>query len=179
MGKHCGCGPRDTMLGIHQAQENNKFWADLIASQHISTPESFYVSPLARACETAELAFQSLNLPPSATPFIPIVKELTRERMGIHTCDRRSGRNYLSKRFPYYKFESSFTKTDELWRSKSRETLSSIDHRVQLFLDEIFTHCEGFTYISLTSHGGTIAATLRLSKHRVFFMNPGAIIPVL
>lgn len=108
-----------------------------------------------------------------------MVKEFTRERLGINTCDRRSTRNYIANRFPYYKFESSFTENDELWGPKSREALDSIDHRVHLFFDEIFTHSEGSTYISLTSHGGTIASILRLSEHRIFYLGAGAIIPVL
>jgi broad specificity phosphatase PhoE len=55
-----------TRVSIDQAQKINIFWADLIANQHIPTPESFYVSPLARACQTAELTFQSLDLPATA-----------------------------------------------------------------------------------------------------------------
>ncbi|KAH8596204.1 phosphoglycerate mutase family protein [Bisporella sp. PMI_857] len=168
-----------TRVGIYQAQQINKFWADLISKQNIPTPESFYVSPLTRACQTAELTFRSLDLPPTAAPFIPIVKEFTRERMGINTCDRRSTRNYIAKRYPYYKFESSFTENDELWGPKYREALDSIDLRVHLFFDEIFTHSEEPTYISLTSHGGTIASILRLSSHRIFYLGAGAIIPVL
>jgi hypothetical protein len=75
--------------------------------------------------------------------------------MGIHTCDRRGTRNDLTRRFPYYKFESSFTETDKLWGSEYREALDSIDQRVDLVFNEIFSDSEKSTYISLTSHGGT------------------------
>ena len=168
-----------TRVGIHQAQEINKFWADLIIKQQCPTPELFYVSPLTRACQTAELTFQSLDLPPSAAPFIPVVKEFIRERTGIHTCDQRGTRHDLAKKFPYYKIESSFTETDELWNPIHREPLDSIDYRVQLFFDEIFAHSKKSTYISLTSHGGAIASILRLSGHRIFYLGAGAIIPIL
>lgn len=147
--------------------------------QQCPTPELFYVSPLTRACQAAELTFRSLDIPPSAAPFIPVVKEFIRERTGIHTCDRRGSRHDLTRKLPYYKFESSFRETDELWHPSYRKPLDSIDDRVQLFFDDIFANSRKSTYISLTSHGGLIASILRLSGHRIFYLGAGAIIPVL
>ncbi|PVH68815.1 phosphoglycerate mutase-like protein [Cadophora sp. DSE1049] len=167
-----------TRIGIHQARELNRFWAGLI-EQKCPTPEEFYVSPLTRACQTAELTFRFLELPPGAAPFIPTVTEFIRERTGIHTCDRRGSRHELKRSFPYYEFESSFKETDELWDPIYREPLASIDHRAQLFFDEIFALSKPSKYISLTSHGGLISSILRLSGHRSFYLGAGAVIPVL
>lgn len=45
-------------------------------------------------------------------------------------------------------------------------------------LDDIVTHDDS-TYISLTTHSGSIASLLRVIGHREFRLPTGAVIPVL
>ena len=45
-------------------------------------------------------------------------------------------------------------------------------------LDDIFDHDDS-TYISFTTHSGSISSLLRIIKHREFRIPTGALIPVL
>ena len=45
-------------------------------------------------------------------------------------------------------------------------------------LDDIYTHDDS-TYISFTTHSGSIASLLRVIGHREFRLATGALIPVL
>ncbi|KAL8745571.1 MAG: hypothetical protein Q9190_002309 [Brigantiaea leucoxantha] len=166
-----------TSNGITQAQIANTFWAKEILSQKIPVPQTYYTSPLSRCLATAKITFSTLTLPPRK-PFIPQVKELLREAIGIHTCDRRSSKSAIHAAYPTYTFEPSFTETDLLWRPDLRETDSAQEARLKLLLDDIFTHDDS-TYISFTSHSGSIAAILRAIGHQPFGLRTGAVIPVL
>lgn len=139
------------------------------------TPQSYYVSPLDRALHTAKITFHDLDLDP---PYRPIVKELLREGNGIHTCDRRSTKSYIKAEYPSYEIEEDFTEQDELWVSNLRESTSAHTARLQLLLDDVFNHDDS-TLISMTSHGGSISAILRVLGHRAFPLRTGAAIPVL
>ncbi|RMD44747.1 hypothetical protein DV735_g323, partial [Chaetothyriales sp. CBS 134920] len=86
---------RLTDLGIAQARDAHAFWLRQITEQQMTTPASFYVSPLDRAIHTADLAFRGLPLAPwggraqqhqdGPVPYRPLVKELLREGNGLHT----------------------------------------------------------------------------------------------
>jgi len=145
--------------------------------QHIPPPQSYYVSPLDRCLSTANETFSTLTLPQDRT-FNPMVKELLREGMGIHTCDRRSSKSYISSTHPAYNIEDGFAEDDPLWVPDLRESTSAHTVRLKKLLDDIFSH-DSSTFISLTSHGGSIAAILRVVGHREFPLRTGAVIPVL
>ncbi|MCJ1430630.1 hypothetical protein MMC29_008548 [Sticta canariensis] len=166
-----------TEKGIQQAQKANGFWAQMIATQKIPTPESYYTSPLDRCLATADVTFSTLKLP-SGHAFVPEVKELLREAIGIHTCDRRSSKSYIHSTYPSFVFEPNFAETDPLWTADERETDSAQQARLKRLLDDLFTH-DRSTFISLTSHSGSIAAILRAVGHRPFGLVTGAVIPVL
>lgn len=140
-------------------------------------PEKYYVSPLDRCLATAITTFDGLRLP-AQQPFIPEVKELLREVIGIHTCDRRSNKTYIHTNFPTYTFELGFAEEDEMWRPDIREDHLVHDIRMKKLLDAIFTHDDS-TYISFTTHSGSIASLLRVVGHREFRIPTGAVIPVL
>lgn len=166
-----------TEKGIEQARIANKFWALEMATQHIPVPESFYTSPLDRCLATANITFNGLQLP-AQQPCVPEVKELLREVIGIHTCDRRSQKTYIHTNFPAYTFEPGFAEDDEMWRPEVRESNSLHDTRMRKLLGDIFTHDDS-TYISFTTHSGSIASLLRITGHREFRVPTGAVIPVL
>ena len=118
-----------TEEGIKQARIANKFWASEMATQRIPVPEKYYTSPLHRCLDTANTTFNGLQLP-AQQPFIPEVKELLREVIGIHSCDRRSSRTYIHTSFPSYRIEPGFAEEDQLWRPDVRENHSVHDVRI-------------------------------------------------
>jgi broad specificity phosphatase PhoE len=164
--------------GIAQAQIAHNFWAHEIDVQKISTPDSFYVSPLSRCLETANVTFHGLPLPASK-PFKPVIKELLREGISIHTCDRRSSKAYIQDSFPSYTFEPEFAEQDPCWNGVTAETTSAQAYRSLAVLQDIFGREETGTWVSITSHSGEIASILSVLGHREFSLSTGAVIPVL
>ncbi len=165
-----------TNEGIAQAQDANGFWKREIAEQSILTPEKFFVSPLDRCLQTAKLTWSDINLP-SGHAFNPEVKEMLRECIGIHTCDRRSNKTYIQSTYPY-RIEPGFAEEDPLWLPDLRESDPAMTVRLKHFLDDIFKH-NSDTVFSLTAHGGAVGAMLRAVGHREFPLKMGAVIPVL
>lgn len=166
-----------TPAGISQAEVANAFWQHEITYQHIPYPQSYYTSPLTRCLRTANITFASLDLP-VYYPFIPTVRELFRESISIHTCDRRSNRTYIQERFPTYHIDPSLTEYDELWNGVTAETNAAQDARSKKVLDSVFG-TDDHTWVSITSHSGEIASILRVLGHQAFSLNTGAVIPVL
>ncbi|KAL9622456.1 MAG: hypothetical protein Q9160_003132 [Pyrenula sp. 1 TL-2023] len=139
-----------TSTGIAQAQVANSFWAREIQEQHIPTPQAYFVSPLHRCLETANVTFSGLDLP-SDRPFAPTIKEtpssavlsnalsqLLREALGIHTCDRRSPLHTIRALFPSYAIEPGFSDPDPLWVPDLRESNSARVVRMKKLLDDVF-----------------------------------------
>ena len=139
-------------------------------------PESYYVSPLFRCLQTANLTFSGLKLP-GERPFEPLVKEMLREVMGEHTCDRRSNRKFIHDSFPEWTIEPGFSEEDVLWRPDHRETWAEHDIRTRDLLDDVFAN-DRSTFVSFTAHSGAIASLLRVTGHREFKLPTGALIPV-
>lgn len=146
-------------LGVTQALAVNAFWASEIKNQKIPTPQWYYTSPLTRCLQTAYYTFNGLILPPKH-PFTPEVKELFREGISGHTCDRRSNAAYIHDLFPSYTIEPGFTENDELWEALHGETKADQDIRSKKVLDQIFS-TDRSTYISVTTHSGEAASILR------------------
>lgn len=146
-------------LGVTQALAVNQFWTTEIETQRIPTPQSYYTSPLTRCLQTVNLTFNGLDLP-ARHPFVPEVKELFREGISGHTCDRRSSKTYIHGSFPSYRIEPGFTENDELWEALHGETNTDQDIRSTTVLDQVFS-TDSSTYISITSHSGEIASILR------------------
>ncbi|KAL8928594.1 MAG: hypothetical protein Q9208_001828 [Pyrenodesmia sp. 3 TL-2023] len=166
-----------TPLGISQALAVHAFWAHQFTHALTPAPQSYYTSPLYRCLQTANLTFQNLDLP-ADRPYRLIVKELLREVLGVHTCDRRSPLSFLRYEFPNCAFEAGMSEEDELWQAGHRETDGEIDVRVGRLLDDVFGADDG-SFISFTSHSGAIGSLLRVLGHREFRLATGAVIPVL
>jgi hypothetical protein len=132
-----------------------------------------------RCLQTCDLTFGPLiSHFPAEHPFRPVIKELGRETLGIHTCDKRSPATYIKEHFPDFKLEPGFSEEDKLWRADKRESDSAHDVRTTQLLDDIFTS-DTKTVISLTSHSGAVASLLRVIGHRPFQLKPGGAMPVL
>jgi len=168
-----------TATGIAQAKVAHDFWRATTTKQGIPVPQSFYVSPLDRCLATANVTFAGLeDVLSREYPFVPVVKELLREALGVHTCDRRSSREYIAKNYPGYVIEKGFAEVDPLWDPDVRESDAHMIARLKTLLDDIVTSDEN-TFISLTSHSGAIGAMLHVLGHRPFGLQTGGVIPVL
>ncbi|CAG8280316.1 unnamed protein product [Penicillium salamii] len=167
---------RLTQKGIEQARVAHDAWKDQLQTG-IPPPQSFYVSPLNRCLETAHVTFNGLPIA-NTTPFRPVIKELLRETMGEHTCDRRSSATDIAAEYPHYRFEAGFEEDDLLWDPKIRESDDHRNKRLSSLLEDIFSTDES-TYLSLTAHSGAITSILEVLGHRKFALATGAVIPVL
>lgn len=184
-----------TQAGIAQAQKAHDFWSSMLTTQKIPAPESYYTSPLTRCLQTASYTFSGLSLP-ADRPFAPVIKELLREDIGVHTCDRRSTKSDIREMYPEWTFEEGFAEEDPFWDPVVREPAEAQDARSKVVLDDIFTN-NGKTYISISSHSGEISSILRgnyyrkyhfqtdkklmsvVIGHRNFGLGTGQVIPVL
>ncbi|USP78943.1 hypothetical protein yc1106_06217 [Curvularia clavata] len=164
-----------TPIGESQAKDVHTLWSSQLALG-IPPPETYYVSPLTRTIQTADLSFSSLPLPASK-PYKPLIKELLREALGVHTCDRRSTASHLRSTYPHLTFEPGFSNQDVLWQADYREPRSAREYRLKMLLDEVFERDEG-VFLSFTSHSGAIGAVLRGVGHRNFALETGGVIPV-
>ncbi|KAJ5329445.1 hypothetical protein N7452_009835 [Penicillium brevicompactum] len=167
--------------GVSQALAANTFWQKEINEQRIHTPDHYYVSPLTRTLQTANLTFTGLDLPKGSASFKPTIKELFREGISIHTCDHRRSRSYIHKLFPSWPIEKGFSEEDELWNGVTAETSGAQDIRSTTALGQVFfsSSSKKESFVSITSHSGEISSILRVLGHRTFKLNTGAVIPVL
>ena len=91
---------------------------------------------------------------------MPTIKELFREAIGVHTCDRRSTKSFIKERYPEWAFEAGFSDEDPLWSKTERESDGAMDVRSRTVLDDVFQN-DSNTWISISSHSGEIASILR------------------
>jgi broad specificity phosphatase PhoE len=166
-----------TETGKQQALTAHAFIDSQISKREMPAPQSYYVSPMYRCLQTASLTYSELKLPEDR-PFAPVIKELVREVLGEHTCDRRSTKTYIHNAYPEWSIEPGFTENDELWKADHRETFEEHDVRTRKFLNDLFANDRN-VYISLTSHSGAIASHLRVLGHREFKLPTGGMIPVM
>jgi broad specificity phosphatase PhoE len=99
--------------GIEQVKSLGRFWSDAAENDMISLPGTIYTSPLARTLETTRLGFANV-MEHHGAHFQPIVKELLRERLTDHTCDRRSTLGRIKRHYPSDIIERGFSKNDML-----------------------------------------------------------------
>ncbi|KAK0705709.1 histidine phosphatase superfamily [Lasiosphaeris hirsuta] len=168
-----------TPKGRAQALAMNAFWQESAAKLKLPLPRRHYASPHSRCLDTCQLAFTGIALPEGQPPaFQPIVKELIRERMGIHTCDRRRTRTWIAESHPGFVIEEGFAERDELWKPDIRETLPEHAVRVRAFLGELFAN-DSEAIVSLTIHSGTLIALFSVVGHPELNVAPGNVVPLL
>lgn len=167
--------------GIRQARELNSFWTQQVAKQKMSLPQTWYVSPLDRAMETAQVTFEGLlkGEESQGDKLHAVVMERLREGTGIHTCDRRSDVSYIREHYPSYDatFDPLLTEHDEFWDPDHRETEDALTLRLNRLVDSIM-QVDSHERVSITAHSGTIGALLRVMGHRKFPLGTGGVIPV-
>lgn len=167
---------RLTPVGVEQARTAHDAWKTQLARK-APAPQSYYVSPLNRCLATANLTFAGLGVP-HTEPFQPVIKELLRETIGLHTCDRRSSRSAIAAEYPTYRFEAGFAEDDPLYEADLRESNTARDARLRELLFDVLGH-DRSTFLSLTAHSGAITSILKVVGHREFALQTGGVIPVL
>ncbi|GAB7328517.1 hypothetical protein MBLNU13_g00479t1 [Cladosporium sp. NU13] len=165
-----------TAVGEQQARDAGLFFKKQFAEEKMPVPDTWVASPLMRCLKTAELEWAALGF----EGFRPLIREMAREVMGEHTCDRRSSKTKIHAAQPNWLIEEGFTEEDELWEADHRETHAEHDVRTQKLLDQVFGN-EGkdASVVSLTSHSGAIASLMRVIGHREFRLATGGMVPVL
>jgi broad specificity phosphatase PhoE len=167
-----------TPIGEQQALDVHALWKTQLALG-MPPPDRYVVSPLTRTVQTADLSFRELELP-KGKGYKPYVKELLREALGVHTCDRRSPLSLLQKEHPHLTFEPGFSDPDILWEADYREPSSARRYRLATLLDEVFAETEQEdVFLSFTSHSGAIGSMLEVLGHRKFALETGGVIPVV
>ncbi|KAJ2893546.1 uncharacterized protein MKZ38_008500 [Zalerion maritima] len=144
--------------GKAQAADLGARFATGVKQDGFPVPDTIYTSPLARCLETAKLVFKDV-VEGRGREFRPVVKELLRERLTDHTCDRRRPRTWIGENYPEYEIDPSLDESDTLWREGVTE--SNEDHvaREQTLLQDVFQADSG-TIVALVTHSYTVSAIL-------------------
>ncbi|KOS22648.1 Phosphomutase-like protein 3 [Escovopsis weberi] len=164
--------------GFAQARKANAYYKKLFEEDGLPYFESYYSSPLRRCIQTANTTFATLDLP-ATHRFEPVIKELFREGISVHTCDRRSNKTDIHAFAPQFRFEEGFAEQDPLWHGALDEGETS-EHqlaRSNVVLSDVFLNDES-TWISVTSHSGEIGSMMSALGHQPFGLATGQIIPV-
>jgi broad specificity phosphatase PhoE len=157
--------------------ELGEFWSKLVADDKVPLPGAIYTSPLSRCLETTKLVFQNVFVQNGAH-FQPVIKELLRERLTDHTCDRRSSRTSMTESFPDYAFEADFSEEDRLWTGGKWETEEEHTARKQQALEDIFSN-DSNHFVALTTHSYAISAILTVLGMQGFRVREGSCIVIL
>ncbi|KAK7948744.1 uncharacterized protein PG986_009630 [Apiospora aurea] len=160
-----------TDQGKREAADNGKIWRRLIEQEKMPWP-ALYCSPMRRCLETARLSFEDLATS-QGKPYQPVVKENLRERMGRHTCDRRSSKSWIQEHYPSYLIEPGFTENDELFEADRRETDEEHILRARIAMEEIFEN-ESSCFVSITMHSLASRILMRVIGQEPFRMSPGS-----
>ncbi|KAF2100198.1 putative phosphoglycerate mutase [Rhizodiscina lignyota] len=163
--------------GLEQATVLGQFWIDAVANDKIPIPETIYSSPLTRCLETTRLVF-SKAMKAQGAQFQPIVKELLRERLTNHTCDRRSSQSWIKEQFSEFAVEPGFSEEDVLWSAERSESAEDHLARKQRVLEDIFASDEN-QFIALTTHSYAISAILGVIGLPGFRVREGSSIAIL
>lgn len=169
-----GPDPELTELGQNQARENYKQW-QVELENGCQLPTSWFVSPLSRSIDTLSLTWEKIV---DLNKARPLIKENIRETIGVHTCDNRSSRTVIEKKYSPkgYIIEPGFEEEDIYFKKDYRETVLEHAARINEFFQEIFDVED--KAICVTSHSGSIRASLLVLGHRPFSVGTGGMIPV-
>ncbi|KAG7094706.1 hypothetical protein E1B28_005526 [Marasmius oreades] len=167
-----------TPLGEDQARVVNAEWKSELQF-NIPLPRKRYISPMTRALNTYTITFDGVPLEGR-----PLVLENCREVYGIHTCDKRRSRTYITTTFPKFDIEKCFTEDDELWTADVRESDEHAAERAKEVLDVIFRDEDEddesvVEVVSVTAHSGIINGFLAAVGRPSFALQTGGVLPMV
>ncbi|KAG5422368.1 PMU3 [Candida metapsilosis] len=173
-----------TPESIELAKNNSKLVAqELENNRHhdksLITPQKMYVSPLSRSIDTLYYTWSPIV---DIQQMKPYIQENWRETTGVHTCDKRSTRSIIAKKYEKLGFviEPGFTEEDELYKDDYRESFDEQAARMNIVLQQLFTEnqANGVDIVGITTHSGSIKTQLLVLGHRAFAVQTGGMIPV-
>ncbi|KAK6873337.1 MAG: histidine phosphatase family protein [Asgard group archaeon] len=177
-----GPDPQLTELGIEQALDNNKTWKqELVNNKHnnkdLIKPTRFFSSPFSRSIDTLFNTWKDIV---DLKEVKPLIQEQWRETIGMSTCDQRSPRSVIAKRYEDLGFviEPGFAEEDIYWTPDHRETVAELALRQHKGFEEIFNNHTNDKIVNITSHSNAIRAQLVALGHRQFAISTGGTIPV-
>jgi len=106
------------------------------------------------------------------------VKELLRERLTDHTCDKRSTKTLIQLNYPSFIIEPGFSESDTLWKPDQSESTDEHVARKQTVLEDIFSS-DPNQFISLTIHSYALSALLRACGSAEFRIAEGAVLAIV
>jgi broad specificity phosphatase PhoE len=148
--------------------------AAVFRTGEVPVPDAIYSSPLRRCLRTTEIAYKNVLERRKG-----VVKEKLRERLGVHTCDKRSARSYIATVHPSFEIEEGFTEEDELWKEDVRESLDEHVVRATQLLGDIFERGDSGVIVSLTAHSGALMALFGATGWKKIPVAAGAVYPLL
>lgn len=169
-----GPDPELTELGQNQAKENYKQW-QIELKNGCKLPTRWFVSPLSRSIDTLTITWEKIV---DLHETCPLIKENIRETIGVHTCDMRSSRSIIDSKYTPkgYAIEPGFVEDDVYFKKDYRETVYEHAMRINGFFQGIFDIDD--QVICVTSHSGSIRASLLVLGHRQFTVGTGGMIPI-
>jgi broad specificity phosphatase PhoE len=156
-----------TDLGEQQARD-----VSVITLPNIPNPDAILTSPLCRCLRTTELAFAHILYTKT-----PSIKEKLRERIGVHTCDKRRSKALITSAYPSFNIEPNFPEVDTLWKPDVRETYEEHVVRSKDLLNEVFNQENGM-FVSFTTHSGAIMALFGATGWNKVAVSAGAVYPL-
>lgn len=164
-----------TPNGIGEIMALSKTWqAEL--DKGAPLPESFYVSPIRRCLQTYNYTWSPIKATRKLAT--PVVKEMAREIYGVDTSNWRQSKSLIKSYLPEVVFESGFTEEDEIFTKHEYEPLLHVIYRANLLLNDIFAN-DTNEVISISAHGGIIAALLVFINHPLDILETGNMVPVI
>lgn len=167
-----------TEKGRGQARDNWKEWEKQIQNSNAPIPSKHYLSPLSRSIDTLILTWQNIV---DLKKIQPLIREKIRETIGVHTCDKRSSKSILQDKYSElgFQFEPDFAEEDIYFKPDVRESVAEHALRLNKAFQEILNeNGKENPYICITSHSGSIRASLLALGHREFSVGTGGMIPV-
>ncbi|KAG5655622.1 hypothetical protein KAF25_009121 [Fusarium avenaceum] len=146
--------------GVDQAKSLGTFFTEGAKNMGFSVPDTVYTSPLARCLETTKFVFKDV-MEGEGKAFKPRVKELLRERLTEHTCDRRRTSKWIMAAYPEYELETGFADKDVFWHANRSESNAEHVARTQRLLEDIWKEDSG-TFIALITHSFALSSILEV-----------------
>lgn len=181
-----GPDPELTVVGKGQAREAAARWrtALLRPSDPPPMPTKFFSSPLLRSAQTLQLSFDGIAWPDStdimtaqtaqmvaATKERPTILECLRENFSDrHTCDQRSSRTTIEKRWKPlgWHVDADMDDEDTLFASSYVETEHAMTQRLSDALSVVWSLSDGHDVVNITSHSGAMQSLFRAVGHDDF-----------
>ncbi|KAF5332715.1 hypothetical protein D9611_005467 [Ephemerocybe angulata] len=160
-----GPDPLLTSTGIAQAQYAHSVWEEELG-YGLTPPAKIYCSPFSRALKTCEIVFEGYE-------DTVLVIENAREENGVHTCDKRRTRTYISSNFPAFAIEPSLTEADLLWNADVRETKEEVATRAGGVLERVWQERSDDDFVAITAHSGFINGVLLALGSKPFALPTG------